>query len=133
MRLLDTNIVSYWMRGDQDILSRIMVYRPCDLAICTITVAEIFYGIEKSPVRKKERRKKIDSICSQLEILVFDEPAAEKYGIIRARLEKKGIPISERDIQIAAIGLAGGHCVVTHNTKEFKRVDGLIVEDWVTG
>ena len=58
MRLLDTNIVSYWMRGDQDILSRIMSYRPCVLAICTITVAEILYGIEKSPVKKKSAVKK---------------------------------------------------------------------------
>jgi len=131
MLLLDTNIVSYWMRGDQNILSRIMEYRPCDLAICTITVAEILYGIEKSPVKKKLRRKKIDNICSQLDVIVFDETAAEKYSIIRAHLEKNGIPISERDLQIAAIALAGGHHVVTHNTKEFKRVEGLIVEDWM--
>lgn len=133
MRLLDTNIVSYWMRGDKTVISRLMAFCPCDLAISAITLAEILYGIEKSPVRKQERRQKIDSICSQLEIVVFDEQAAEKYGIIRAYLEKKGAPISERDLQIAGIALAGKYIVVTHNTKEFKRIGGLVIEDWAEG
>jgi len=130
MRLLDTNIVSYWMRGDQNILTRLIAYRPCDLSISTITLAEILYGIEKSPVKKEERREKIDSICSQLEILDFDRPAAQRYAIARTHLERHGIPISERDLQIAAIALAYDLCVVTHNTREFSRVEGLTVEDW---
>lgn len=130
-RLLDTNIVSYWMRGDQHILSQLMAYRPCDLVISSITLAEILYGIEKSPVKKRERGQKINSICSQLEVLDFDKPAAQKYATARAHLEKNGIPISERDLQIAAIALANGLCVVTHNTKEFSRVEGLTVENWV--
>jgi tRNA(fMet)-specific endonuclease VapC len=130
MLLLDTNIVSYWMRGDQQILSRLADYQPRDLSISTITLAEILYGIEKSPVKKKERRKKIDAICSQLDVIDFDKTAAHQYGIIRAQLEKNGIPISERDLQIAAIALAGGFGVVTHNTKGFKRIQGLLVEDW---
>jgi len=130
MRLLDTNIVSYWMRGDKAVISRLMTFRPFDLAISAITLAEILYGIEKSPVRKQERRQKIDSICSQLEVMVFDERAAEKYSIIRVYLEKKGVPISERDLQIASIALAGQCMVVTHNTKEFKRIEDLTLEDW---
>ncbi|MDO9265059.1 MAG: type II toxin-antitoxin system VapC family toxin [Desulfosalsimonadaceae bacterium] len=133
MRLLDTNIVSYWMRGDKTIISRLMTFRPFDLAISAITLAEILYGIEKSPVRKQERRQRIDSICSQLEVIVFDEHAAETYGIIRARLERNGTPISERDLQIASIGLAGQYIVVTHNTKEFERIAGLAIEDWAQG
>jgi tRNA(fMet)-specific endonuclease VapC len=130
MLLLDTNIVSYWMRGDQQILSRLADYQPRDLAISTITLAEILFGIEKSPVKKKERRKRIDAICSQLDVIDFDKNAAIQYGAIRAHLEKNGIPISERDLQIAAIALAGGFGVVTHNTKEFMCVEDLVVEDW---
>ena len=133
MRLLDTNIVSYWMRGDKTIISRLMTFRPFDLAISAITLAEILYGIEKSPVRKQERRQRIDSICSQLEVIVFDEHAAETYSIIRARLERNGTPISERDIQIASIAIAGQYIVVTHNTKEFERIAGLAIEDWAQG
>jgi tRNA(fMet)-specific endonuclease VapC len=130
MYLLDTNIVSYWMRGHQPLLERIKSHSPRDLSIAAITLAEIYYGIEKSPVKKKDRRSKIEQIRSILEIHPFDEAAAAKYGIIRAQLEKIGQVISERDQQIASIAMANRLCVVTHNTSEFNRVEKLKVEDW---
>lgn len=80
MYLLDTNIVSYWMRGQPMLLERIKSHCPKDLSIVSITLAEIYYGIEKSLVRKKERRAKIEQIRSLLEIHPFDEAAAAKYG-----------------------------------------------------
>ncbi len=128
--LLDTNIVSYWMRGDETVIKKIRSQKPSDLSICTITLAEIYYGIEKSPVKKKERRNKIERIYSLLEIYPFDDLAARKYSIIRTRLEKDGIVISERDLQIASITVANKLIVVTHNVKEFKRIKNLDVEDW---
>ncbi|BBO87618.1 twitching motility protein PilT [Desulfosarcina ovata subsp. ovata] len=130
MYLLDTNIVSYWMRGDSAIIQKIQTFSPSDLSLSTVTLAEIYYGIEKSPTRKKERQLKIERIKSQLEIYPFNESAALKYGSIRASLEKQGQPISERDLQIAAIALANKFCVVTHNVKEFRRITDLKVEDW---
>lgn len=128
--LLDTNIVSYWMRGDQKLIQKIQPYSPSVLSICAITLAEIYYGIEKSPVKKKERRYKIERIQSQLKIYPFDESAARKYAIIRSRLEKEGRMISERDIQIASTAIAHKLIVVTHNTKEFSRIAELDIEDW---
>jgi len=130
MLLLDTNIVSYWMRGNLSIINRLKHYRPKELAISTITLAEILYGIEKSPVKKRERYRKIDSICTELELYPFDEAAAREYAAIRSYLEKKGIPISERDLQIASIAMAINFHVVTHNTREFNRIPKLVVEDW---
>ena len=130
--LLDTNIVSYWMRGDDKLISNIKSHKPSELSICTVTLAEIYYGIEKSPVKKKVRRNKIERISSQLEIHAFDEAAARKYAIIRSQLEKDGMIISERDLQIAAIATANKLIVVTHNIKEFKRIVKLKVEDWAT-
>ena len=130
MYLLDTNIISYWMRGDRSLMDRIRSHSPSDLSLSTITLAEILYGIEKSPIKKKERRTKISRICSQLEIRPFDEPAAQTYALIRARLERKGLIISERDLQIASIAMANRLRIVTHNTKEFNRIKGLPVEDW---
>ena len=130
MYLLDTNIISYWMRGDQRLIDKIKSKSPGDLALSTVTMAEIYYGIEKSPNIKKLRREKIETICTQLEIFPFDEPAALKYGVIRAHLEKQGMVISERDLQIAAIAMANRLRVVTHNTKEFNRINNLPVEDW---
>lgn len=128
--LLDTNIISYWMRGDEKLIKKVRSHKPSDLSICTITLAEIYYGIEKSPVIKKERRNKIERICSQLELYPFDDLAARKYSMIRTQLEKEGIIISERDLQIASIAMANKLIVVTRNVKEFKRVVNLEVEDW---
>lgn len=72
----------------------------------------------------------IERIYSQLEIYPFDELSARKYSIIRTQLEKDGLVISERDLQIASIAMANKLIVVTHNVKEFKRIEKLDVEDW---
>ena len=130
MYLLDANIISYWMRGDLRLIQKMKSCSPAELSLSTITLAEIYYGIEKAPEKKKERRAKIEQIKSQLEIYPFNVAAAVKYGVIRASLEKQGQPISERDLQIAAIALANKLCIVTHNTKEFNRMAKLSVEDW---
>ena len=130
MYLLDTNIISYWMRGDQSVIRRIKKHAPSDLSLSTITLGEILYGIEKSPIKKKEWRLKLKQITSLLGLYAFDETAAVKYAVIRAHLEKRGVVISERDTQIAAIALANKLTVVTHNVKEFGRIDKLTVVDW---
>ncbi|MCP3873090.1 MAG: type II toxin-antitoxin system VapC family toxin [Desulfobacteraceae bacterium] len=130
--ILDTNIISYWMRGDLQLINKIKTHSPSDLSLSAITLAEIYYDIEKSPVKKKERRLKIEYIKSELKIYPFNEQAALKYGAIRAALEKQGQPIRERDTQIASIALANKLCVVTHNTKEFIRIPKLKVEGWVS-
>lgn len=130
MYLLDTNIVSYWMRGDEAIVARIKERSPSDLSLSAITLAEIWYGIEKSPVKKKERRSKIERISSVLAVHPFDEAAAGAYAVMRARLERQGVMISERDVQIASIAVANRLTVVTHNVREFSRVEGLTVQDW---
>jgi tRNA(fMet)-specific endonuclease VapC len=130
MYLLDTNIISYWMRGDRAVIDRIKKNAPSDLFLSTITLAEILYGIEKSPIKKRERRLKIKQISSLLGIYSFDEAATGKYAVIRTQLERKGRVISERDTQIASIAMANMLTIVTHNVKEFGRVEKLTVEDW---
>ncbi len=128
--LLDTNIVSYWMRGDPQVRVKLQAMGPSELALSTITLAEIRYGIARSPFHKETRTKKLESLLTLIEVIPFDERASECYGPLRAELEARGEPISERDTQIAAIGLAHGLTVVTHNVREFQRVTGLEVEDW---
>ena len=132
MFLLDTNIISYWMRGDRKVIDRIKKHAPSDLFLSFITLAEILYGIEKSPIKKKERRLKIRQISSLLGMYSFDEAAAGEYAVIRAQLEREGRVISERDTQIASIAMANKLVVVTHNVKEFGRIGKLKVEDWAT-
>jgi tRNA(fMet)-specific endonuclease VapC len=130
MYLLDTNIVSYWMRGDPTVIDHIKALPPSDLALSTITLAEIWYGIEKSLAKKIERRVKIEKIALLLNIYDFDETAAKSYAVIRAGLERKRLVISERDTQIAAVAVANRLTIVTHNVREFLRIEGLMVEDW---
>lgn len=132
MYLLDTNIISYWMRGDREVIDRIKQHAPSDLFLSTITLAEILYGVEKAPTKKKERRLKIKQISSLLGMYSFDEAAAVAYAVIRAQLEREGRVISERDTQIASIAMANKHILVTHNVKEFGRIGKLKVEDWAT-
>jgi len=132
MYLLDTNIISYWMRGDKRVIDRIKKHSPSDLSLSTITLAEIFYGIEKSPIKKKERRLKIKQISSLLDLYSFDEAATGKYAVIRTQLEREGMVISERDTQIASIAMANKLTVVTHNVKEIGRIGKLEVVDWAS-
>jgi len=132
MYLLDTNIISYWMRGDRAVIDQIKKHPPSSLFLSTITIAEILYGIEKSPQKKRERRFKIRQISSILDMYSFDEAAAGKYAVIRAQLEREGRVISERDTQIASIAMANKLVVVTYNVKEFGRIVKLKVEDWAT-
>jgi tRNA(fMet)-specific endonuclease VapC len=120
------------MQGDRTVIARIKEYSPSDLCLSAITLAEIYYGIEKSPVKKKERRSKIEKISSVLNVYPFDEAAAGSYAVIRAQLERKGIVISERDTQIAAIAAANRLTVVSHNVKEFRHIENLNIEDWAT-
>ena len=104
------------------IIGRIQNYSPADLSLSAITLSEILYGIEKSPVKKKERQEKIRQISSVLDLYSFDEAAAGEYAMIRSQLE--------RDTQIASIAMANKLTVVTHNVKEFGWFRRLKVEDW---
>jgi len=130
MFLLDTNILSFWMRGNEAVINRIRQHSPAELSWSTVTLAEILYGVEKSPHRKQERYSKVEMIKGLLDLYAFDQASARAYAIIRTQLEKQGVPISERDLQIASIAQANDLTVVTHNVGEFSRVYQLQVQDW---
>ena len=118
------------MRGNTRIIEKISEKSPSDLAVSLITYAEICYGIEKSPHKKKERKEKLNSIISVLDIIQMDIQAAHHYAKIRVYLEKLGTVISERDVQIASIAQSRNLILVTHNVIEFRRIPDLHVEDW---
>lgn len=128
--LLDTNIISYWMRGETSIIHKLQHLSPEDIAIASITSAEILYGIAKSPHKKAQRQRKIQLICQEIKTLPFDADAAQQYADIRAHLESQGNIIGERDIQIAAIARSLNLVVVTNNIREFARVPHLECQEW---
>jgi tRNA(fMet)-specific endonuclease VapC len=129
--LLDTNICIYFLnRTSERLISQFKNVSPLVIKLSTISVAELFYGAEKSNAKKKNWAI-VENFVSTFEIIPFDEKSSKIYPKIRASLEKSGNPIGPMDLLIASISLANNFNLVTNNLKEFKRVKGLKVENWV--
>lgn len=128
--MLDTNICIYAIKHKPDtVIRRFISHDPEELCISAITYAELMHGVEKS-IAVERNRIAMSLFLSPITILQFDEYAAEEYGRIKAELEKKGTPIGPMDTLIAGHAKSRGLILVTNNTREFKRVAGLTVEDW---
>jgi tRNA(fMet)-specific endonuclease VapC len=128
--LLDTNICIYIInQRSPHVRQRFAAVSVGDIAVSTVTLAELFYGVEESsnPARNLSALHKF---LIPLVVLPYDEGAAATYGKVRRVLEKAGTPIGPMDLMIAAHALAARLTVVTNNVREFRRVSGLLVEDW---
>ncbi|AQQ71618.1 tRNA(fMet)-specific endonuclease VapC [Limihaloglobus sulfuriphilus] len=129
--MLDTNICIDMIRKPQSrALAHIQQYRPGDIAISAITLAELEFGVQKSSDPARNTLLLIKA-CSVLEILPFDNDAAAAYGIVRCQLESKGTPIGPFDTLIAAHAMSQELTLVTNNMKEFNRIKDLKVENWI--
>ncbi|CAK7034619.1 MAG: tRNA(fMet)-specific endonuclease VapC [Desulfovibrio sp.] len=129
--LLDTNICIYMIKNKPpEVRKHFELLVPGDIAISSITVAELQYGVEKSAAREKNALA-LEAFLLPLEVASFDTDSALAYGKIRAGLERQGTPIGGMDMLIAAQAIAQGFTLVTHNLKEFNRVPGLKCETWV--
>jgi len=125
--LLDTNAVIHSIRGRPEaVRTRVDAEGPDRVAVSAVTVAELWYGAEKS--ERSNRHDLFEAFLAPYEILPFDEEAGREHGRLRHQL--RHAPIGERDLFIAAIARVAGLTVVTANTREFERVPGLAVEDW---
>lgn len=128
--LLDTNVcVRLLTNSHPQVTGKYSALGHAQVAICSVVKAELFYGAHKSQ-RRATNLASVTQFCSPLTSLPFDDSAADAYGRIRAHLESLGTPIGPNDLLIAAIALANGLTLVTHNTREFSRVAGLQFEDW---
>ena len=126
--LLDTNVLIHAVRGrPPGVRAHLQQQSPEDIAVSSITVAELWYGAEKSasPARKRDAW---ESVLAPFQVIAFDRGAAEHHTRIRYLLRHR--PIGERDLLIASIALAYDLTLVTHNAKEFSRVPRLRIEDW---
>jgi tRNA(fMet)-specific endonuclease VapC len=131
MYLLDTNICIYIVnKHPVEITSRLEKYKPSEIKISSITVAEMEYGASKSKNREKNRIA-LKNFLSPFEIINFDSTDAEIYGIIRAELEQNGNIIGPYDMQLAAQALRANYVFVTNNIREFKKVKKLKIENWM--
>ncbi|WP_025323566.1 type II toxin-antitoxin system tRNA(fMet)-specific endonuclease VapC [Deferrisoma camini] len=128
--LLDTNICIYVIREKPEgVIRRFRRLPVSSVAISSITLSELEYGVEKSS-RPVQNRFALLRFLAPLEILPYGADAARVYGRIRAHLERQGTPIGALDTLIAAQALSAGCALVTNNEREFRRVPGLRVENW---
>ena len=131
MYLLDTNICIYAINGRYSKLSdQLLHIHPDDICVSSITIGELEYGAAKS--RWGDRTRLImHAFLSNYEVLPFTEKDAILFGKLRAQLALSGTPIGAYDVMIAAQGVARNLTVVTHNTREFSRIPGIVLEDWI--
>ena len=128
--LLDTNVcIAVIRQRPESALRRLRGKQVGQVGLSTITLAELEFGAAKSQ-QPAGARAALREFLLPLEVVPFDEAAADAYGTVRAAMEKKGRPIGPLDTLIAAHALALGTVLVTNNTREFRRVPGLSVEDW---
>jgi tRNA(fMet)-specific endonuclease VapC len=129
--LLDTNVCIAFLNGtSRALINRLQNSPEEDIAVCSIVKAELWFGAEKSrfPIRTRYLQ---NEFLKPYKCFSFDESAAEAYAKIRADLTQKGTLIGPNDLLIAAIALAYRLILVTHNTREFSRVEQLHLEDWL--
>lgn len=129
--ILDTNICIYIIKKKPiEVLKKFACLPLGSVGISSITMAELEYGVKKSQQPEKNQLA-LNQFLIPLDIFDFDSNAAFEYGIIRADLERKGTPIGSLDTLIAAHARSLDITLVTNNEREFERVPGLRIENWV--
>jgi tRNA(fMet)-specific endonuclease VapC len=128
--LLDTNIVIYTMKNRPQRVKRRFQQHHGQMGISTVTIGELVFGAEHSQQAERNLAD-LEALAARLEVLPFDNQAAYHFGQIRAALYRKGQPIGPYDMMIAGQARAAGLKLVTNNVKEFKRVQGLLLENWI--
>ena len=131
--MLDTNIcIAIIKQKPKDILRKFNDYQVGQVCISSVTLAELRYGVAKSQYHQQNQAA-LDEFILPLEVADFDEAAADYYGRLRAGLERQSTPIGALDTMIAGHALSLNVTLVTNNTREFSRVAGLQLLDWVAG
>ncbi len=129
--LLDTNICIYIQRRrPPEVLARFQRLEPGEAVLTVITFGELLYGAEKSQHRAQAIRQ-LAELTTLMPVMPLPQGAGHAYGAIRAVLEAKGTMIGNNDLWIAAHAKAAGLTLVTNNEREFRRVTGLRVQNWV--
>ncbi|MDM3871452.1 type II toxin-antitoxin system VapC family toxin [Porticoccus sp. W117] len=129
--MLDTNIAIYVIKRRPIDVLEVFNQHAGQLCISTITLAELLHGVEKS-AQPKHNFRQVEDFTSRLTVLEYGEKAATHYGNIRTDLERKGTPIGVNDLHIAGHARSEGLTLITNNLKEFERVEGLLLDNWVS-
>ena len=129
MWVLDTNTLIYFFRGEGNVGKEILSRSPSDIGIPSIVLYELEVGIAKSTSPRK-RMGQLEELTAVVQTLPLGAAEARVSAAIRSNLEKKGKPIGPYDVLIAGTAKACNATLVTRNIREFKRVRGLVLENW---
>ncbi len=127
--MLDSDTVSFALRGQGDVAARILAHRPSELCVSAITVAELRFGAEAKGSRRLHSL--IDVFVASVSVVDFDSAAAQSFGRVASMLSTRGEPIGTFDTLIAAHALSMKATFVTNNMQHFRRVSGLKTENWL--
>ena len=127
--LLDTNICSAHMRRPGQLAHRFIQYLD-QLAIPTIVLGELYAGAYKHPDSGRLLGL-IDELLEEVHVLEFDADCARQFGRLRGDSLREGTPFSSMDLMIASVAMVHDLTLVTHNTKDFRNIPGLRIEDWL--
>ena len=128
--LLDTCVISDFVRGDAGVMKRLRSERPIDLAISSITMMEIQYGLALHPDRAKQLEPIISSLIRMIEVVSYETNEALATAKLRATLKQQDFSIDPYDVMIAGTAMSRQLTMVTSNTAEFEKMGNLLVEDW---
>lgn len=127
--LLDTDTLIYAYKRAGNCLARLSMQPDIDLAVSSINLFELEFGMAKS-INRTLMERYVRELCKRYTVLDFDPDAARQAGVLRAHLQSLGTPIGPYDVQVAGVALSRGLTLVTRNTREFDRVPELRVENW---
>lgn len=128
--LLDTNIIIAAVKGVPSVRTHLQKVRAVEVLLSPIVLGELEFGAEKSAYPERNRAR-LQTVIDGFAVIALDVAASRAYGQIRHELERRGLPIGNNDQWIAAQALALGATLVTDNLREFERVPGLQVENWL--
>ncbi len=129
MYLLDTNIIIYALKGVPPVLEQLWTHRDHAMIISSVTLMELYYGAHKSR-KVKANLAKVRAIEGAFKVIPPGPEVAETFGDLKASLEKKGLPLDDFDLILAATALCYNLVLVSNNVQHFKRIEGLRLEDW---
>lgn len=132
MYCLDTNTVIHYFKGSGRVAENLLARSPAEMCIPSVVLYELLFGIIKSAA-PAAKRSDFGRFLSVLTVLPLGVKEAEEAASLRSELEAKGTPIGPYDVLIAGTARANTATLVTHNIREFSRVDGLRLEDWHDG
>jgi tRNA(fMet)-specific endonuclease VapC len=128
MKILDSDHCIAILRGQLDVRGRVDAAEV--LGVTSITVGELVHGAHRSAHAAKNLAR-VEVLLAAVVVLPFDEVAGRRFGRLKVQLESSGNRLADLDLQIAAICLAAGATLLTHNARHFGRVEGLLIEDWL--